>query len=372
MDFFGVEGISTPNNCPPSEKIVPPWKQADFRMCPERPYLCPVPPHSAHHNFSGCPRRTISSNTFVPVWERKIEFQMNTNNSDTPTAAPVEHAQLMADVVLGATNNLLEVGGGFFVKIKTNSEMLDYDELLQVIDDQNAQNLRRLKLDESDRAMIRPLLATVLAKRGAVLSPEHQLLIAVFSILIKKARMIMQIRSENRILAERIRQIIQEEASVSAQVDAELDEVLAESHIDKPLPSNRIQEEKDEVETEENLVQAEAVQSADLSQDQEEKSSEKKQIEGQILENEIEDDKADFEREMERLLEARAAELARRAEANEPLVTPSSEDSKSDPKSGAEAPAESRKETRTERRRREREERKKAKQAAPISDQQES
>ena len=296
------------------------------------------------------------------------------NNSDSKTAAPVEHAQLMADVVLGATNNLLEVGGGFFVKIKPNSEMLDYEELVQVIDDQNAQNLRRLKLDESDRAMIRPLLAAVLAKRGAVLSPEHQLLIAVFSILIKKAQMIMQIRSENQILAERIRQIIREEASASAQVDAELDEVLAESHIDKPLPSDQIQEEKDEVETKEDLAQPEPVQSRTLSQDQEE-HSEQTETDVQIQENEGEDEKVEFEREMERLREARAAELARRAEANEPLVTPSLEDSQSEselnPKSESEATSEPRKETRSERRRREREERKKGKVVDTVSDQKE-
>ncbi len=294
-------------------------------------------------------------------------------NPNTQTEVPVEHAQLMADVVLGATNNLLKVGGGFFVKIKPNSKMLDYDELVQVIDDQNAQNLRRLKLDESDRAMIRPLLAAVLAKRGAILSPEHQLLIAVFSILIKKAQMIMQIRSENQILADRIRQIIREEATARAQVDAELDEVLAENHIEKPVASDQTRKVEDDVKTEENLAQAEPVQSRTLSQDQEE-HSEQAETEVQIQENQGE--KVEFEREMERLREARAAELARRAEANEPLVTPSLEDSGSESdlsqEKESEGLVEHRNETRSERRRREREERKNGKRSDSISDQREA
>ena len=66
-------------------------------------------------------------------------------------------------------------------------------------------------MDEEDKALIRPLLIHILRKKAAALTPEKQLLMVIFSILIKKAKVIMEMRSENEILVERIRDIIRNE-----------------------------------------------------------------------------------------------------------------------------------------------------------------
>ncbi len=127
---------------------------------------------------------------------------------------PLEHAGMMADSIIGTVNNtLFEVGGGYFVTIRKHKDFYDFEEVLQVIDEQNVKNIKRLKLDEEDKALIRPLLIHILRKKSAELSPEKQLLMVVLSILIKKTKAVMEMRSENEILVERIRDIIRKEMS---------------------------------------------------------------------------------------------------------------------------------------------------------------
>lgn len=135
----------------------------------------------------------------------------NTSDGEEFTI-PVEHAGMMADSIIGTVNNtLLEVGGGYFVTIRKHKDFYDFEEVIQIIEEQNVKNIKRLKLDDEDKALIRPLLIHILRKKSAALSPETQLLMVVLSILIKKAKIVMEIRAENEILVERIRDIIREE-----------------------------------------------------------------------------------------------------------------------------------------------------------------
>lgn len=126
---------------------------------------------------------------------------------------PPGHARLMADTFLGVANNLIGLGGGFFVKIRKHKEFYEFEEIIQVIDKQNDRNIERLKLDDEDKALLRPLLIAVLKKRAKELSPESLLLGAAISILIKKWKMAMECRAENAILEERILSIIQQSKS---------------------------------------------------------------------------------------------------------------------------------------------------------------
>lgn len=167
-----------------------------LKMNPEDiPYQDSLPPEDSPLNY--------------PVAEK--HFEAPPSQEEPAKNVDNGHAKMMAEVILGAANNIIEVGGGFFIKIKTDPSFLEYEELVQVIGEQNQRNIKRLILDEGDKAMLRPLLAEVLKARQKVLSPEHQLLIAGVSILIKKAQMVMEVRAENQILTERIRNIIQEE-----------------------------------------------------------------------------------------------------------------------------------------------------------------
>lgn len=124
---------------------------------------------------------------------------------------PTGHAKQAADTILGMTDNLLAVGSGFFVKIKKHKDFYDFEEIVQVIDEQNTKNVKRIKLDDEDKILLRPLLIAILKKKAKKLTPEQQLFGAVLSILMKKAQVVMEIRAENEILLDRILEIIREE-----------------------------------------------------------------------------------------------------------------------------------------------------------------
>ncbi len=133
--------------------------------------------------------------------------------SDEGIEIPLSHAQMAADTFLGIADNVLEIGGGFFIKIRKHKDFYDFEEVVQVIEGQNEKNVKRLKLDDDDKALLRPLLIIIIRKKAKVLTPEQQLAAAVLSILVKKARIAVEMRTENEILVERIRDIIREERS---------------------------------------------------------------------------------------------------------------------------------------------------------------
>lgn len=147
-----------------------------------------------------------------PTEEEKKESGSGTGNGDGEFSMPLEHAGLMADSIIGTINNtVLEVGAGYFVTIRKHKDFYDFEEVIQVIEEQNTKNIKRIKLDEEDKALLRPLLIHILRKKAAALSPEKQLLMVALSIIIKKAKVVMEIRSENEMLVERIRDIIRKE-----------------------------------------------------------------------------------------------------------------------------------------------------------------
>lgn len=147
-----------------------------------------------------------------PTEEEKKDSGSASGNSEGEFSMPLEHAGLMADSIIGTINNtVLEVGAGYFVTISKHKDFYDFEELIQVIEEQNVKNIKRIKLDEEDKALLRPLLIHILRKKAAALSPEKQLLMVALSIIIKKAKVVMEIRSENQMLVERIRDIIRKE-----------------------------------------------------------------------------------------------------------------------------------------------------------------
>ena len=194
-----------------------------------------------------------------PVAEK--HFEEPPQPEPTPKSpSGTDHAKMMADVILGAANNLIEVGGGFFINIKTDASFHEYAELIQVIEEQNQRNLKRLVLDEGDKAMLRPLIAEILRSREKVMSPEQQLLIALVSILIKKAQVVMEVRAENQILTERIKEIIQAESD----------------HTPQPEPPQKVEPEIRTIPREAKAAESESRSESDTSEVRE-KHSEQEQ-----------------------------------------------------------------------------------------------
>ncbi len=129
---------------------------------------------------------------------------------------PTDMAKKAADTLLGMTNNVLTVGGGFFVKIRKHKEFYDFDEIPELIDAQNQKNIDRIKLDKEDKALLKPPLVEVLKKKAKSLTPGQQLMGAAFSIAMKKAQNIIEIKAENELLVDRIVDIIREEKAADS------------------------------------------------------------------------------------------------------------------------------------------------------------
>lgn len=198
------------------------------------------------------PEQEIGSGTYNEQLEEELS-----NDEGENFELPSGHARQAADTILGMTDNIMAVGGGFFIKIKKHKEFYDFEEVIQVIEEQNEKNIKRLKLDEEDKILLRPLLISMLKRKAKKLTPEQQLLGAVLSILMKKAQVVMEIKAENEILVERILDVIREEKGYS---DQDLDEEEPEPTPEPPKPEPKQtvviepEEEIEEVEVEQEEV----------------------------------------------------------------------------------------------------------------------
>ena len=159
------------------------------------------------------PEQEINGNGFESQEEDAV--------TDADFQVPLAQANQAADAILGMSNNVLAVGGGYFVKVKKHQEFYEFEEIIQVVDQQNEKNVERIKLDKEDQALLRPLLAQVLRKKAKKLTPEQQLMGAVISILMKKAQMVMEVRAENSLLENRILDIVRQEKGYSDQDEDE-------------------------------------------------------------------------------------------------------------------------------------------------------
>jgi hypothetical protein len=141
---------------------------------------------------------------------------------------PDEHAQMAAESFLGIADNLIEVGGGFFIKIRKHKDFYEFEEIIQIIDQQNEKNVNRIKLDEQDKMLLRPLLVMVLKRKAKRLTPEQQLIGVAISIIVKKAKIVMEVRAENEILVERMLEIIKSQLSAEMNNTKTTEENAAE------------------------------------------------------------------------------------------------------------------------------------------------
>lgn len=162
---------------------------------------------------------------------------------------PLSHATTMADTLLGMANNtIFEVGAGYFVTIQKSKEFYEFDELIQIIDEQNHRNIKRVKLDEEDKALLRPLLIAMIREKAKVLTPMQQMVGVIISIIIKKAKVVMEIRAENEMLEERLRDILRNERPTVREQERKTE---PESDVHAPSGNSRANQEQN-TETQQN------------------------------------------------------------------------------------------------------------------------
>ncbi len=157
---------------------------------------------------------------------------------------PIAQANQAADAILGMTNNMLEVGGGYFVKLKKHEDFYEFEEIVKLIDEQNEKNVQRIKLDKEDQALLRPLLSQVLRKKSKKLTPEQQLMGAVVTILMKKAQVVMEVRAENTLLESRIIQIVRDEKGIEVTPSTDLDMETSEDKLEEQNPILEVETEE--------------------------------------------------------------------------------------------------------------------------------
>lgn len=201
---------------------------------PDRPHQMPEEPETPSNEQPEF-RKTVEENVEQEKREQPLDAPeqeikgggFEDDDEPQPTdedfELPLSQANQAADALLGMSNNVLEVGGGYFVKISKHKEFYEFDEIITVIDQQNDKNVARVKLDKEDKALLRPLLAQILRKKAKKLTPEQQLMGAVLSILMKKAQVVMEVRAENNILEERILDIIRDEKASALEEDEQED-----------------------------------------------------------------------------------------------------------------------------------------------------
>ena len=166
--------------------------------------------HSQH--YDDAPEQEINED-YSDHWQEEFEI-------------PENEAKQTSDAFFGVANNLIEVGCGFLLKIKKHEEFYEFEEVIQVIDEQNEKNINRIKLDEYDQALLRPYLIQIAKQQGKKLSPENQFIAVLISIALKKGQAIMTIKKENKILTERIRNIIREEKGQAEPEEEEKQEPI--------------------------------------------------------------------------------------------------------------------------------------------------
>ncbi|WP_452222142.1 hypothetical protein [Lacinutrix salivirga] len=246
ITFEKIQGEeSSPLNQPVIEKDIggerpvdnDPGKQKSWNVWkPDRPHQMPEEPVATNSEQSEF-RKTVEENVEQEKRDDPLDAPEQEINgggyedddepqpTDEDFELPLSQANQAADALLSMSNNVLEVGGGYFVKISKHKEFYEFDEIITVIDQQNDKNVARVKLDKEDKALLRPLLAQILRKKAKKLTPEQQLMGAVLSILMKKAQVVMEVRAENNILEERILDIIRDEkASDIEDEDNDIDE----------------------------------------------------------------------------------------------------------------------------------------------------
>ena len=153
--------------------------------------------------------------------EQEPELGERILGSNSPIDNADNHAKVAADSFIGIANQVLEIGGGFYIKIKRTKSHIYFDELLErnnsrkfkpiadKLDVLNSKNINKIKLDPSDIALLRPILIEVLKSQTKKMTPEQQLIAIGISIAVKKAQTAMQIKADNKLFIKQLEETME-------------------------------------------------------------------------------------------------------------------------------------------------------------------
>lgn len=176
---------SDKGNIPPQKPPVngteaPP--AGDFEPTPPSGDFEPTPPPSEDPDYVG-------------------EHNPEAGDGTSPFNIPSGSANDLVDFGAQGLNYLIGVFGPLLVGVKLHPEFYNFKGMVDDIKEHNEKNTERLKFDSEDIEMIRkPLVAMMQEKGIRGLTNGEQLLVAFLMIGVKKAKVIIEVRKENKIM----------------------------------------------------------------------------------------------------------------------------------------------------------------------------
>lgn len=171
-----------------------PTAKAAVNTAPEGEFQ-PTPPTAGDGEFEPTPPTSDEDPDYVG------EHNPDGGDATSPFNIPSGSANDLVDFGAQGLNYLIGVFGPLLVGVKLHPEFYNFKGMVDDIKDHNAKNTERLKFDNEDIEMIRkPLVAMMQEKGIRGLTNGEQLLVAFLMIGVKKAKVIMEVRKENKIM----------------------------------------------------------------------------------------------------------------------------------------------------------------------------
>lgn len=129
------------------------------------------------------------------------EHNPNPGDGTSPFNIPSGSANDLVDFGAQGLNYLIGAFGPMIFGVKLRAEFYNFEGMIDDIKKHNEKHAERLKLDSEDIEMIRkPLVAMMQEKGIRGLTNGEQLLVAFLMIGVKKAKVIMEVKKENKIM----------------------------------------------------------------------------------------------------------------------------------------------------------------------------
>jgi hypothetical protein len=136
----------------------------------------------------------------------------------SPFNIPSGSANDLIDFGQKGLNYAIGIFGPMLVGVKLHREFYNFKGAVEQIKEQNEKNTEKIKFDDEDIDMIRePLVAMMQEKGIRGLTNGEKLVVGLLMIGVKKAKIIVEIRKENKILENNLMDLIRSQSPQKAE-----------------------------------------------------------------------------------------------------------------------------------------------------------
>jgi hypothetical protein len=154
----------------------------------------------------------------------------------SPFNIPSGSANDLIDFGQKGLNYAIGIFGPMLVGVKLHREFYNFKGAVEQIKEQNEKNTEKIKFDDEDIDMIRePLVAMMQEKGIRGLTNGEKLVVGLLMIGVKKAKIVVEIRKENKILENNLMDLIRSQAPKQSgpkeepkETEEEIETIIAE------------------------------------------------------------------------------------------------------------------------------------------------